>query len=1076
MISTRQSLLLDCCELLKSLLFPFELCAPYVPHLTQPFMSCLEFPGATFVGIHDDEQEIGLAKYVRDNIPEDSIVVELDSGEINCNGNRYETLKSAYQIIPSEPRSQLIREIDALCQDAGIVAGQEPLDYGAESVIDTTTDVIAENIFGKTSNQQCQQPLDDRAVRDNFLRFFCSILGGYERFLVVPDADFLTSGDDWFDSSKFVAASPSSRRPFLSALVETQLFQSFIQRRTEASDVHCMLFDECLAEYHSSTIPYGRLNDGPGDYDLLVDQCATEPDLLVDGDEGSSFANRSDAYNKSVGNDNDTATQASSGYAESMISDSQSLDNDAQFETNTSGDIVTIPSTVHLPPNAIYMYGADGNPSFPTKFHISRFLPKEPEMLPAESSSSEVPPPILTRSEREQEEAIRQCNMTISKQGPQKQHRCLWQLPKYQGSQFLGTWLLCIPTQISSQPDLSTKKQILVRALGALRTLRSHRRIVADEAAYRALIVACGRCGADFRPELMKLFGLMRTDGIFPNAVTLGQYTKAIAEGYSNSHIDSGATKVGMQVVIPSDQQTNHSRVNLEVLDYNLSLLEESGLKWRSNGDVKPAVSTQPTGKDSRDDDREQPQTISPTKTFDTATTQRSVKTKRSWLPIGCSSSFSPSSNSDGGATTSTPRYFALWSRSTSCKSCSYIPLDEEIQCGWDKIHSKLETDSRILCPRCSGLILPLIGYREMTVDELLEEEGSLEDDCGEKASTAPKDLDVSGASQDAGLYDLPPQLAPSIKGGSETAPSFEHERLGLVAYLSPHNLRTMLEKLLLEYGESILNRDRLRQTSPEIFYNLWWYSARFSLPLPLSVMENGEGDDSVSASYDCCAFASWDKAVALHGCISAAKATMAAQTLQSTTDRHLREKLFDNPNTDLPLLSFFNLQSYSQGDWDHPDFAEILVTLVKACETRDLRPVVECVFKRNRIRLEHAKGLSNSMNASFDSAGAADLSFGTSAEASASNTSIELDCYRTILYLARYQCTTAFHAFFPTTIRACKGAHFWCAQGTTPFPIFDRAFREAAESYGKESKLLAPILMPSAVALGFRSVFGHVV
>lgn len=51
-------------------------------------MSCLEFPGAIFVGIHDDEQSTGLANIVRSNIPEDGIIVELDSGEINCDGNR----------------------------------------------------------------------------------------------------------------------------------------------------------------------------------------------------------------------------------------------------------------------------------------------------------------------------------------------------------------------------------------------------------------------------------------------------------------------------------------------------------------------------------------------------------------------------------------------------------------------------------------------------------------------------------------------------------------------------------------------------------------------------------------------------------------------------------------------------------------------------------------------------------------------------------------------------------------------------------------------------------------------------
>lgn len=51
-------------------------------------MSCLEFPGATFCGIHDDGEPDGLVNKVRQFIPEDSIIVELDSGEIKCDGNR----------------------------------------------------------------------------------------------------------------------------------------------------------------------------------------------------------------------------------------------------------------------------------------------------------------------------------------------------------------------------------------------------------------------------------------------------------------------------------------------------------------------------------------------------------------------------------------------------------------------------------------------------------------------------------------------------------------------------------------------------------------------------------------------------------------------------------------------------------------------------------------------------------------------------------------------------------------------------------------------------------------------------
>lgn len=155
-----------------------------------------------------------------------------------------------------------------------------------------------------------------------------------------------------------------------------------------------------------------------------------------------------------------------------------------------------------------------------------------------------------------------------------------------------------------------------------------------------------------------------------------------------------------------------------------------------------------------------------------------------------------------------------------------------------------------------------------------------------------------------------------------------------------------------------------------------------------------------------------------------------------------------------------------------------VLVALVKACETRDLLPVIECVFQRNHVRgaLKQINSSTSLNNLSFESASTTTFSLGTSTEASLRPTAKELECYRTILYLARYQCTTAFHAFFPTTTRPCKGYHFWCAQGTAPLPIFDRAFREAADTYGKREKMLVPIPEISGVALGFRSVFGHII
>eukprot|EP00970_Alexandrium_tamarense_P018094 scaffold13318_cov193-Alexandrium_tamarense.AAC.6 len=988
----------------------------------------------------------------------------------------YETLKAAYQIIPADSRSALIKEVETLCQNAGIVPGQEPLDCGFDSVIDSTAPSNISEAFGRKNNKQ-YEPLDDRAIRDSFLRFFCSILGGYERFLVVPDADFLISGNDWFDSSKFIAASVPSSTPFLNTLVGTQLFQSFIQRRTEASDVHCMLFDECLVEYHSSKVPYGVFGDG----DLLVDQCATEPDdpLL---DEVSSFMASSEVDDKQFPNDNDAATQASSGYAETTIS-ATSVDAEAStFAINASGDIVTMPSVSGLPLNARFMYCVNGQPSFPTSFDLDCFFPKEPEVLATDSS--EVPPPILTRSERERDEANRMCNMTISRRVPQKQHRCLWQLPKYMGSQFFGAWLMCIPNQLcQSNISVNEKSKILLRALGALRTLRSHRRIVADEAAYRALIVACGKCGTDRRIELMKLYGLMRTDGIFPNAVTLGQYTRAIAEGFSRRSEESHA-KSGMQIVVPTNGKKPSQKVNLEVLDSNLQSLEESGLRWRSRGNSSQTQDAPLSGVIYSDVVKDQTEVkhtnISPTKTFDTATTHRPSKAKRSWIPVSCSSSFCNSSYVEATSESSKMRVrlYALWSRTTTCESCSYIPLDEEIQCGWDVIHSNADNDPSIACPRCGSPITPQLGYEEVLIKETYETKNhelsfvvsSTHDETNQSIEVSRLENEPN-VTRDTPLQGIPPQLESNIHDGNSSTDRNDEGRTGFVTYISPHRLRLLLEQLVFEFGEEVLDRDRLRLLNPQVFFNLWWYSSRFSLPLPLACSAS-DGIDNESL----CAFASWDKGVAIQGCLSAAKAIAAAQALPFSKERLLREKLFDNPNTDMPLLAFFNLQNYAQQDWDHEDLSEVLVTLVKACDTRDLLPVVECVFRRNDLRKEEQErsGRNNSMDLSFESAGTSTFSLGASMDLSL-RPSAELDCYRTILYLARYQCQAAFHAFFPTTTRACKGYHFWCAQGT-PLPIFDRAFREAADEYSKKNNTIVPVPDASDVALGFRCVFGHLI
>ena len=1028
-MSTRPSLVLDIAELLRSLLFPFELCAPYVPRLTEPFKSSLDFPGAIFVGIHDDGDPNGLAAMVKAVYPEESTIIDLDSGEMDCDGDRHEILASLWNVIPSVPRSALVNELETLCRDANIVDGQEPL----ESLMDSAFYVdLTDAVDGNDINVDAKKSLDDRGVRDAFLRFFCSVLGGYERFLVVPDANFLVSGDDWFDATGFLASVPSGNIPYLTSLVSTQLFQSFIQRRTEASDIHCMLFDECLTEFHSTAVPYGRLG---GDVEVIRSDESSPPQMLYSllVDQSASMTNAgydptSIAINRSM-----DASEADSSFTMNMSRAVGSVAETSVMHSDSvvsySGDLISIPSSHDLPPDRKYIYCLDGNPYFPHNLDPDLFLPREPSSWTI--TLTKTPDPLLARSERELEEANRRRRVAMSQLGV-TQRRCLWQLPKLFGSHFLGAWLLCTPALVS-QAFLSHDQQskYLLRALGALRLLRSRHRIVPDEAAYRALLVACGRTQSDRRVELVRLFGLLRSDGIFPSAVTLGQYTKALAEGYSKRLTDiHKADENGFEVI--ASQSPLDLEEALNNLDTTLHTLEHHGRKWQQRSTVERGLST---------DNGDEGDVDAKMKRMDS----------RMWHPVVYSSSFVPCSLNRSSHYSEPIKLIALWSRTRCCSDCSYIPLEEEIQSGWDSNDGKNDIPAAIGCPRCDNPIVPMLAFREMSIEDALNTHLS---------ST----LDNAFSEPGTDFKELPPQIGPIVD--SETA----DQGICYVTYINPAVLRDALEHYVEEYGDSVLDRDQLRDLDLEVFVNFWWYCARFSLPLPLPTSLD---------SIHLCAFAAWDRTTAERGCYSAAKAIQPLfrptnfendSNLATSSNEPSQVELFD----DVPLLSRFNLQGFYSNVWDHPDLSKLLVSLVEACDKRDLKAVIESAIHCNKRRVDAVGNLPDiTIDDSRYGAINSMVSFG-------GNTvqMVELDIYRVVLYLAKYQCTSAFHSFFPTTLKSCKGYHFWCASGT-PLPTFDRLFRDAVRRVNNNTKD-KPVSVTtqdlSDTSLAFRCVFGHLI
>jgi len=147
----------------------------------------------------------------------------------------------------------------------------------------------------------------------------------------------------------------------------------------------------------------------------------------------------------------------------------------------------------------------------------------------------------------------------------------------------------------------------------------------------------------------------------------------------------------------------------------------------------------------------------------------------------------------------------------------------------------------------------------------------------------------------------------------------------------------------------------------------------------------------------------------------------------------------------------------------------------VEACDKRDFKTVVESALRNSNQRRRAEYGPP--ADARSDANGGSEIAL--SSEGAVISPSLELDIYRTVLYfLAKYQCTTAFHTtFFPATLKPCKRYHYWCAIGI-PLPIFDRLLSDAVHRLrnSKDQMIVVPIQDVSDVASGFRCVFGHLI
>lgn len=238
------------------------------------------------------------------------------------------------------------------------------------------------------------------------------------------------------------------------------------------------------------------------------------------------------------------------------------------------------------------------------------------------------------------------------------------------------------------------------------------------------------------------------------------------------------------------------------------------------------------------------------------------------------------------------------------------------------------------------------------------------------------------------------------------------------------------------------------------------------------------------------CAFASFDQQVALKGCQSAALSLRELNGTNASQHPNWLEKFEQGSPTlgDIPLLANFNLQTFCQSDWENPILSGALVALVEACDKLDFKPVVDSIQQYAWTLLKETGNEKRTCDQSIH-----ESSIGSPSDLTSSKYDVQgngnivdysklLDCYRVMMYLARYQCTSAFHRFFPTSnAKPCKGYHFWCASGSCPHTSFDSLFEKAlsvkantpAKGFDQDGVRYNGV---SDIAIGFRCVFGHII
>ncbi|KAJ1403776.1 AEX-3 domain-containing protein, partial [Ochromonadaceae sp. CCMP2298] len=244
------TMLTEVMETLRALLFPLTWSSCFVPRLPSDLLGLLQAPGGFMIGLHVPTAHHGrdsTESYLQDlhgsrSIVRGTYVVDLTTNQITCytgqkGGFEMEARGVARRSLPFGPCFRLQSALSKV-SDIYSIGPQD---------IDLTEFDSAFEMHSSAMNADLWEGFPTLGVRDAFFAFVIDFLGDYSHYVIPPSLDL--SADSYrtfreeFAVGEYLNAADKASRGASEVLLETQMFSSLIQSRSEGRSESLVFFE-----------------------------------------------------------------------------------------------------------------------------------------------------------------------------------------------------------------------------------------------------------------------------------------------------------------------------------------------------------------------------------------------------------------------------------------------------------------------------------------------------------------------------------------------------------------------------------------------------------------------------------------------------------------------------------------------------------------------------------------------------------------------------------------------------------------------------------------------------------------